>query len=77
MQADELRFYVIYKRPRDFPNEYVIREHVVTRDGQTLANQTLFARGATLAYVRTLLPPGLTNINRFVDDDPVIEEVWL
>ena len=73
----DLRMFVVYEKPKDYPDEYVIREHIVTRDGRQLANAVLYGRGMTLAYVRTLLPNGLRNIGRFHDDDPVIMEVWI
>ena len=75
--ASDLSMFVIYAHPRDFPDDFVIREHIVTRDGRQLAAAKLHGRGMTLEYVRTLLPHGLKNIGRMHDDDPVIVEVWI
>lgn len=70
-----LCFFVIYIRPSDFPHDFVIRQHFAL-SGETYAARQPFGRGATLEYVRTLLPKGLVNIGRFNQDDPAIAEVW-
>ena len=73
---DAICCYVIYERPDDYPQEFIIRRHYAA-DGQTHAARQIFGRGTTLDYVRTLLPAGLRNIGRFQSDAAVIREVWI
>jgi len=68
--------YTIYKRPLDYPKEYVARRWIITRL-VPVPEAELFARGKSLAEVRRALPPGLFNLGREAADDPKIVEVWI
>jgi hypothetical protein len=75
-----LRMYVVYRKPSDFPDEYVIRERLVLA-GVDVPGE-LVARGPTLEAVRDQLMrtprgPGLYRIARDPSADPVIVETWV
>ncbi len=80
-----LDLYTVYKHPRDFPDEYVIREsHVLptVRGEARVANGEIVCRGESLEEVHRQLfalprGPGLTRLPRQDADDPVIVEVWI
>lgn len=70
-------FYTIYDRPRDYPQEFVVRCHRILRGSpEPVADSDLFARGMTVDYVRSTLPAGLNRIGPWPGDDPCILEVW-
>lgn len=73
-----LTLWVVYRRPRDFPDSFVVRRQFVMRDSSVRVETTPITVGPSLDSVRwALLPYGLYNIGRQPNDDPVIEEVWI
>jgi hypothetical protein len=68
-----ITLYVVYCHPRDYPEEFVVRRWTLDQPERG----DPFLRGASLDDVRALLPPGLYNLGRHEDDDPVIVEVWV
>lgn len=69
-----LPIWVIY-RPitREFPGSWVARMHVCL----PVSKPTRFViTHDSLEQLRSLLPPGLTNLTRDPGDLPEIEEVW-
>lgn len=72
-----MRLFVVYERPRDYPGEFIAREHFVMNDGRCFAAADLFARGTTVDAIRRRLPPGAYNLGRYRSDDPSIREVWV
>ena len=71
----DLRMYVIYDHPRDFPNSVVLRRWRVTPDGPQPEGCCLLTHSITEA--RAFVPDGLVNTGRQLSDDPAIAEVWL
>jgi hypothetical protein len=70
--------YVIYKNPRDYRNNYVVRRWLITQDGMMIPDVKPLAITANLTQARNAIPQqGLVMISRFQQDDPVIVEVWL
>ena len=73
--ADEQRepfpIWVIYRRPRDFPAHYVARCWDTDKPTET------YLIGKELDDVRSMLPDGLTRLDRHPTDDPCIVETWL
>lgn len=69
---NDLKMWVIYKNPKDYPNETVARLHTVQKKatGQILTGDldSLRQRFDSQGYV---------NIGRFENDDPCIVEVWI
>lgn len=72
-----LLLFTIYRRPRDYPDEYVVRRWSIRRMLPTHEGGEPYARGKTLQEVRRALPPGLYNMGRDPADDPVIIETWV
>lgn len=66
-----LRLYVIYERPVDYPDVFVIRVWENEEPGE------IVAIGNTLEEVRSQLPPGLYNLGRENEDESQIVEVWV
>jgi hypothetical protein len=75
--APGLTIFVVYERPSDFPDSYVVRRHVVQPGGLLAVDKEPLSVAATLDEVRSALPTGLFRIGRFTADDPVIKEVWI
>lgn len=71
-----LTFWTVYRRPRDFPGQFVVRRHFVLEDGSTRPDADAIL-AETLEAARAALPPGLVNLGRMAADDPVITEVWI
>lgn len=59
---------------KDFPGHWTARMHLSLPNPKAT---DLLIVGETLDEVRRQLPPGLTSIGRQLNDDPVIEEVWI
>ena len=73
--SEVLVIWVIYERPRDYPNSYVVRPQAMV-DGMLIASQECVV-APTLEAARAALPHGLTMIPRFENDDPAIVETWI
>jgi hypothetical protein len=75
--TEQLVLWVIYDRPRDFPNNYVLRRQMPLPNGNVIVDPD-FVVGPDLAAIRAMLPPGLVQIQRPGDDpNPHIIEVWV
>lgn len=70
----ELVQFVIYERPKDFPEHFVVRRWTITH-GRT-APDLVACLCSTLAEARETVPPDLVCMPRMDDDDAVIVEVW-
>ena len=70
-----IEHYVIYERPGDYPDHFVVRRWVITK------GEILCERGACLAKdlagARKLVPDGLICIERDENDARPIVEVWM
>jgi hypothetical protein len=75
MKTGELHIWTVYERPRDYPNSFVARLHIVS-EGKTGPTDTVII-GPTLESVRKQIPQGLVRMDRFPMDEPQIVEVWL
>jgi hypothetical protein len=74
-RADPLIMYVIYCRPADYPDSYVVRRWGIG-PGYERAEAVPLAVVPTLRRAREQIPLGLTHFRRQPGDDPVIVEVW-
>lgn len=72
IQGEHL-LWAVYKKPRDYPSEYVARPFFV--EGAKPIGFIVTAN--SLEEVRKLLPAGLCMIERSDIDDPVIVETWI
>ena len=68
--------FVIYKFPRDFPSDYVMRAHFIMNNNTVVADSVAW-RAPTIEGLHAILPPGLTRLEPMPGDDPVIFEVWI
>lgn len=69
----ELVQYVIYERPSDHPEGYVVRQWRITRHG---AQPEGYIVADSLQAARDRVPLGKVCLDRQPDDDPCIVEVW-
>ena len=73
-----LTMFTVYQRPKDYPDEFVVREYEI-RQEQVVASR-LVVRAPTLDAARRALRrrrPDLVCIPRALADDPVIVESWI
>lgn len=68
--------YTIYDHPLDYPNDFVVRAWDVKKSGNLVLQNTV-TRHETLEQARRRIPEGLSKVPRFLEDDPVIIEVWI
>ena len=71
-----LPMWVIYERPRDYPNGYVVRRHVVV-PGSGIWVDPIAVGVSSLELARREIPQGLFRRGRQDGDDPAIKEVWI
>lgn len=71
-----MTIWVVYFNPSDFPGLYVLRAQRPCSNGEIEKSPGALTAD-TLDEIRELIPPGLTRIPRFPEDDPVIVECWL
>ena len=71
-----LAFWVIYQRPKDFPEGFVLRCQYAMKDG-SITFDPLCIRAKTAEGCRIHLPAGVSRIGPWENDDPVILEVWV
>ena len=75
MVTEPLSMWVIYERPRDYPEYFVVRRWRVDRAGASALEACALV--ASLADAREHVPRGAVNIGREPEDDPVIVESWV
>ncbi|RBB38872.1 hypothetical protein DPV79_15950 [Burkholderia reimsis] len=70
--------WVIYERPRDYPEQYVARRLRANSGGGVITLRGDVILGDTLDEVRARLKPfGLHRIARDPRDEPQVVETWL
>jgi hypothetical protein len=71
-----ITFWVIYDRPKDFPDGYVLRAQWATKGGITASQEAWYSK--TIDNLHSLLPMwALTRMGPYPGDDPCIAEVWM
>jgi hypothetical protein len=68
--------FVIYEKPKDYPQGYVVRRWEVAM-GSMEAQAMESARVATIEEARALIPEGLFRMDRALEDEPQIVETWI
>ena len=71
-----MRMHVIYKYPKDYPDDYAVREHFITAGGKMFTSLVSY-RHKTLEDARASVQEGRFCVPRHPDDDPVIVESWV
>ena len=66
----------VYDHPKDYPQSYVARVHIVGRGRHWPSPSTFIVRD-TLEEVRAAIPAGMHRLNRSPTDDPCIVETYL
>jgi hypothetical protein len=82
---DPLRMLVIYRRPLDYPDHYVVRAQLVYSCGHIVPEHLARVfevdtsdEGDALEMARAYCRArSSTCLGRFPDDDPVIVETWI
>ena len=67
--------WVIYERPKDHPDSFVVRRAEVYAGSKRFDEQCTLA--SSLEDARHALPRGLTRLGRHPADEPSIVEVWV
>lgn len=75
MSAATLEMWVIYERPRDYPDSFVVRRWLIEK-GSPVPTDTIRVV-ASLEEAREQVPAGLYRMDRQPVDDPYIAEVWV
>jgi hypothetical protein len=70
-----LEMYTIYEHPRDYPRSFVVRRSHL-EGAAAFVDLLPYALSPHLDGARHVIPEGLVNMGRDVDDDPVIVETW-
>ena len=71
-----MRMYVIYWRPIDYPDSYVVRGWTIG-PGTMRSDEQPTAVTESLKKARGHIPAGMQITLPSKDDDPVIVEVWI
>jgi hypothetical protein len=74
--GDALSIWVIYDHPRDFPDRFIARRHVVTGSAQG-PTEDIVADKSLKQLRRVMESRFLTKLDRHPSDDPTIIETWL
>ena len=75
LRTDIVEQFVVYKHPRDFPDQFVLRRWWISGPDPEATNDYRLAD--TLAGVRELVPWDCVCLHRYPEDDPTIVEVWI
>ena len=73
-EVTNFEMWVIYDKPKDFPDKYVARKWIV--DEKPVPTGEVLT-GNTLNEIRTKLPRDLYKVNRSPWDDACIVETWV
>lgn len=69
--------YTIYRKPKDFPDKFVVRVFCISEGPEPIPAAKPHAVVDTLEEARLSVPPHLVGITRSPGDDPSIVETWL
>lgn len=69
--------YVVYRYPKDYPEDFVIRKNYINKSGEIIPAQHLFAKNKSYENLIKTLPRNLIRFPRFTEDEPQILETWL
>jgi hypothetical protein len=76
--AVPITFWVIYDRPKDYPQGCVLRAQWGKRgDPDATIADAVAWYAPTIDELRAILPFGVTRIGPSPQDDPCIAEVWM
>ena len=72
---EQFHVWVIYDRPKDYPDGHIARLWTVTKDEIKATEETVTG---TLEHMRQVFAAkGLVHLDRMEGDDPIIVETWI
>lgn len=71
--AYELEMFVIYERPTDYPDKFVMRRFA----GRPMQGTDYFRTADSLEEIRRHVPPHCARFMRDPNDEPQIVESWI
>jgi hypothetical protein len=77
MANQTLDMWVVYNRPRDYPDHFVVRRWIIGLVPGEPVPDGSFYLGSTLEEVRRAIPPHLVRLERDPNDEPQIIECWI
>jgi hypothetical protein len=72
----ELEIFVIYERPRDYPEHFVMRRWAVSSDKKIQATD-YFRLADSLDEARSYVPAHCIRVERDPKDEPQVVESWI
>lgn len=72
---NDIDSYVVYKHPKDFPNEFVVRRWMANKG--SIRHGELVGRGVTYEEAIAPIPQDRIPIGRCPEDDPCIFNVFV
>jgi len=76
-QDSRLAMWVVYERPKDYPDHYVARRYLCAGIIGGTATEDVLISDSLYALRLALYARGLVCLQRHPDDDAVILEVWM
>jgi hypothetical protein len=77
MSGTVMEMYVVYKRPKDYPDHYVLRKWIIGAAKDRPLPSEWFALADTLDAIRAQVPNGFIRLERDPNDEPQIVECWI
>lgn len=71
-----MKYWVIYRYPKDYPHNYVVRRFTMNGDGSVLPSDEV-SLAETLNEAREYVPFQSVCMPANKKDDPVIVETWI
>lgn len=68
--------WVIYEKPSDYPDGYVLRAAFIMKGNQVMIDNVAWY-AADPDELRAIMPTGFVRLARMEQDDPVILETWI
>lgn len=75
--TDILEMWVVYDHPKDHPNHFIARRWDVKQGGGLTITRDVIITSDLNSLRIELLAKGKSRMERRLDDDPVIKEIWL
>lgn len=73
-----MKIWVIYEKPTDFPDQFVMREHHIKggKNDRAVTPTDNFYTADSIAELRRKIPAGKQKVLRHQDDEAQIVEWW-
>lgn len=72
-----MTMWVVYKNPKDYPDQFVVRRHHVMKDNSIRAESDPEIVSPDYETAVGVIPMALYRMQRSDSDDQSIQEVWL